>query len=99
MTLVEAMFHILQQGFRKGTLIFETPDQVIKNISRDIDVVAKKAQKQKRQELEVKIRRTKVNVITAKKELVKKKNIAVENSLNSNNEISFPPQKKKFILC
>jgi hypothetical protein len=73
MTLVEAMFHILQQGPRKGTLIFETLDQVIKNISRDIDVVAKKAQKQKRQELEVKIRRTKANVITAKIEVMKKK--------------------------
>jgi hypothetical protein len=34
MMLVEAVLHILQQGCSKGTLSFEAPDQVIKNISK-----------------------------------------------------------------
>lgn len=41
-TPVEAMFHILQQGLGEGTQSFETPDHAIKNISKDINVMAKK---------------------------------------------------------
>jgi hypothetical protein len=42
MMLVKAMLHILQQGLEKGTLNFEIFDQVIKNISKDIDVTTDK---------------------------------------------------------
>jgi hypothetical protein len=51
MTPVEAMFHVLQGGPEEGTLSFETHNQTIKNISKDIDVMAKKA-KGKNQENE-----------------------------------------------
>ncbi len=47
MMLAQIMFHILQQGLGEGTPSFETPNQVIKNISKDIDVIAQKDQTQK----------------------------------------------------
>jgi len=42
MTSIEAMLHILQQGCSEGTPSFETHDQAINNISKDIDVTMKK---------------------------------------------------------
>jgi len=44
MTSVETMFHILQEGPVEGTPSFETLDQAIKNISKDINVMENKAQ-------------------------------------------------------
>jgi hypothetical protein len=43
MMSIEAMFHILQQGPEEGTPSFETLNQAIKNISKDINVVENKA--------------------------------------------------------
>jgi hypothetical protein len=42
MMLVKTMLRILQQGLEKGTLNFDIFDQVIKNISKDIDVTIDK---------------------------------------------------------
>jgi hypothetical protein len=47
MTSIKAMLHILQQGPRENTLSFETPNQTIKNISKDINVTTKKFQMKK----------------------------------------------------
>jgi hypothetical protein len=44
----ETMFHIIQQRPKEGTLNFETFDQAIENISKDINAMAKKARTQKR---------------------------------------------------
>ncbi len=44
---MKAMLHILQQGHNEGTLSFETFDQAIRNISKDINVATKKSQTQK----------------------------------------------------
>jgi hypothetical protein len=60
MTSVEGMFHILQQGPKKCTLSFETPNHAIKNISKDIDVTTKKVWTQKQKELEAKNRKTRL---------------------------------------
>jgi hypothetical protein len=37
---VEAMVHILKQGIKKVSLPFQTPNQVIKNILKNIVIVA-----------------------------------------------------------
>jgi hypothetical protein len=99
MTLVEVMFHILQQGPIKGTPSFQTHNQAIKNISKDINPMANKVQTQKHKEPKEKTRRTKVDVNVAKKELVKKMNMIIESSLSYNSEISLPPQKNNFICA
>ncbi len=54
MTSAKAMLHILQQGPSESTLSFETPNQVIMNISKDINVIVKKYQTQMRKESETK---------------------------------------------
>jgi hypothetical protein len=43
MTPAKAMFHIPQQGCSEGTSSFETLDQAIKNISKDINDASKKS--------------------------------------------------------
>jgi hypothetical protein len=43
MTSIKAMLHILQQRCSEGTPSFETPNQAIMNISKDIDVTTKKS--------------------------------------------------------
>jgi hypothetical protein len=48
MSSAKAVLHILQQGCNEGAPNFETLDQAIKNISKNIIVVAKKSQTQKR---------------------------------------------------
>jgi hypothetical protein len=65
------------------------------NISKDIDVMAKKVQMQKCKELEAKTKRTKVDVKITKKKLVKERNTIVESFLNFNNEVSLPPLEEK----
>ncbi len=57
--------------------------------------MAKKVQTQKWKKLEAKTKRTKVGAKVVKKEFVKKRNIVIESSSSSNNEISLPPSKEK----
>ncbi len=47
MMLVKAMLHILQRGGNEGTPSFETHDQAIRIISKDIDATTEKPQTQK----------------------------------------------------
>jgi hypothetical protein len=42
MTLIEIVFHILQQGPNEGILSFKTFNQAIRIISKDIGVATKK---------------------------------------------------------
>jgi hypothetical protein len=43
MLLVEDVLHILQQGHNESIPSFETPDQAIMIISKDMDVTPKKS--------------------------------------------------------
>ncbi len=72
MTLAEVVLHILQQGPNKGNSNFETLYQSITNISKDIDVVTKKARMQKRKKLKVKTKKMNARTKTTKKEIVEK---------------------------
>ncbi len=56
MSSTEAMLHIFQWGWNEGTPNFETLDQAIKNISKDINVIAKKSWTQKWKEPEAKFK-------------------------------------------
>lgn len=73
MTSTKVVLHILQQGPSESTPSFETHDQTIRNISKDINVVAKKQiQTQKWKEPKAKPRRMKAYVKTVRKKIVKK---------------------------
>jgi hypothetical protein len=48
MMSIEVLLHILQQGPNEGTLSFETHDHAIRNILKDINVIAKKSRTQSR---------------------------------------------------
>jgi hypothetical protein len=99
MMLAKVVLQILQQGPKEGTLNFETSHQVIRNISKDIDVTTNKAQMQKLKKMKAKNRRMKAGAKVAKKKLVKKNNTIVESSSSSNNEVSLPPFRKRTLFC
>jgi hypothetical protein len=84
MTPVEAMLHILQQGHSEGTSSFETLDQTIRNISKDIDATTNKSQTQKWKKLEATIK-------AARKTIVKKMTPVIESSSSSDCQVSLPP--------
>ncbi len=90
MMLVEVVLHILQQGPSESTLSFETFDQVIMNISKDINATTNKFQTQKWKKLEAKPNKTKADVKTTRKEIMKKRIPTVESSSSFNNDISLP---------
>jgi len=92
------MFHIFQQGPSESTLSFQTLDQAIKNISKDINATTKKSWTQKHKELEAKPRRTKVGAKVARKEVVKKRTKVIKIFSSSNNEVSQPPLEEKLYI-
>jgi hypothetical protein len=84
MTPVKTMLHILQQGHSEGTLSFETLDQTIRNISKDIDATTNKFQTQKWKEPEAAIK-------AARKIIVKKRTLVIESSSSYDYQVSLPP--------
>jgi hypothetical protein len=92
MMLAQTMFHILQQGLEEGAPSFETLNQVIKNISKDIQ---HKAQTQTCKELKAKTRKMKADAKTTRKSLVKKRDIVIKSSSSYDSEVSLPPLKEE----
>jgi hypothetical protein len=62
--------------------------------------MAKKTQTQKQKESEAKTKKMKAGAKATRKELVKKRNIIIENFSNSNNEVLLPPLEREiyFVL-
>jgi hypothetical protein len=88
MTLIEVVLYILQQGPNEGSLNFETLfDQVIRNISKDIDATIE-ILNTKTKRTRGKPRRTKVGVKATRKEVMKKRTEVIKSSSSFNNEIS-----------
>jgi hypothetical protein len=98
MTSTKAMLHILQQGCSEGTPSFETPNQAIMNISKDIDVTTKKSQTQKWKEPEAKPEKMKVIVKATRNKVVKKRTPIVESSSSSDSEVSLPSLKEELYI-
>jgi len=64
---MKVVFHIFQQGPNEGTPSFEKPDQVIRNISKDINVTTKTFRTKKRKEHMANPKGTKVGAKVARK--------------------------------
>jgi septal ring factor EnvC (AmiA/AmiB activator) len=77
----------------KVPLSFETSNQAIMNISKDIDATTKKIRTQKQKKLEAKPKKMKADVKATRKEIMKKRTPIVEIFSSCNNEFCLPPSK------
>jgi hypothetical protein len=99
MTSTEAMLHIFRQRPSEGTQSFETPNQIIRNISKDIDVTTKKSQTKKWKEPKEKPKRMKVGAKAKRKKIVKKRSEVIKSSSSFNSEVSLPPLEEEYMQC
>jgi hypothetical protein len=83
---------------KEGTPSFETLDQAIRNISKNIDVATKKSWTQQWKKLEVNPKKRKAVTKAIRKEVMKKRTPIIESSSSFDNEVSLPPLEN-CILC
>ncbi len=98
MLLAKNVFHILQQRHNESISSFETPNQAIRIISKDMDVATKKSWTQKWKKLEAKPWRTNVVTKVIRDDVVKKRIPIIDSSSSSESEVSIPPLEEKLYI-